>query len=88
MLGSSRTAIVLLLSKEFIKLILIALLISVPLCWWVMQSWLRGFAYRISVGPAVFLEAGVLALAIAVATMTWQSIRAATANPVRSLRNE
>ncbi|HEV2482682.1 MAG TPA: ABC transporter permease [Puia sp.] len=87
-LGSSQTAIVLLLSKDFVKLILIALLISVPLCWWVMTDWLQGFAYRISLGPAVFLESGLIALAIAVATMTWQSLRAATANPVRALRNE
>ena len=87
-LGSSQTSIVMLLSKDFVKLILISLLISVPLCWWVMNGWLRGFAYHISIGPAVFVESGAIALAIAVATMTWQSIRAATANPVRSLRNE
>src|SRR6185437_12778627 len=87
-LGSSQTSIVMLLSKDFVKLILISLLISVPLCWWVMDSWLRGFAYHISIGPAVFVESGAIALAIAVATMTWQSIRAATANPVRSLRSE
>lgn len=87
-LGSSETSIVMLLSKDFIKLILIALLISVPLCWWVMSSWLQGFAYRISIGPTVFVESGLIALAIAVATMTWQSLRAAAANPIRALRNE
>lgn len=87
-LGSSQTGIVMLLSKDFIKLIVIALLISVPLCWWVMHHWLQGFAYRIHIGPVVFLESGLIALAIALATMTWQSLRAAMANPVRSLRSE
>ena len=77
-----------LLSKDFIKLVCIAILISVPVCWWVMNDWLKGFAYRIQIGPAVFLESGCIALAIALATMTWQSLRAAIANPVRSLRSE
>ena len=53
-----------------------------------MSSWLQGFAYRISIGPTVFVESGLIALAIAVATMTWQSLRAAAANPIRALRNE
>jgi putative ABC transport system permease protein len=87
-LGSSPTSIIMLLSKDFIKLVCIAILISVPLCWWVMNDWLKGFAYRIQIGPAVFLESGCIALAIALATMTWQSLRAAIANPVRSLRSE
>jgi putative ABC transport system permease protein len=87
-LGSSQRSIVMLLSKDFIRLVRIAIIISVPLCWWVMNDWLQGFAYRIRIGPAVFLEAGGIALAIALATMTWQSLRAAIANPVRSLRNE
>ena len=87
-LGSSSTEIVLLLSRDFIKLVFIAILISVPLCWWVMHDWLQGFAYRITIGPVIFLESGLIALAIALATMTWQSVRAASANPVRSLRSE
>ncbi len=87
-LGSSQTGIVMLLSKDFIRLVSIAIVISVPLCWWVMNDWLQVFAYRIQIGPVVFLEAGGIALAIALATMTWQSLRAAIANPVRSLRNE
>jgi putative ABC transport system permease protein len=87
-LGSSPTSIIMLLSKDFIKLVCIAILISVPVCWWVMNDWLKGFAYRIQIGPAVFLESGCIALAIALATMTWQSLRAAIANPVRSLRSE
>ena len=87
-LGSSESSIVMLLSKDFIKLIFIAILISVPLCWWMMNDWLQGFAYRVQIGPAVFLESGLIALAIALATMTWQSLKAAAANPMRSLRNE
>jgi putative ABC transport system permease protein len=87
-LGSSQTGIVTLLSKDFIKLVFVAILISVPLCWWVMNDWLGGFAYRVPIGPTVFLESGLIALSIALATITWQSLRAAMANPVRSLRNE
>jgi putative ABC transport system permease protein len=87
-LGSSQTAIIVLLSRDFVKLVCLAVIISVPLCWWIMNDWLRGFAYRIPIGATVFIESGLIALAIALATMTWQSLRAATANPVRSLRNE
>jgi len=87
-LGSSQTAIVMLLSKDFIRLVFIAILISVPLCWWIMSDWLNGFAYRIHLGPLVFLESGLIALSIALATMIGQSVRASIANPVRSLRNE
>jgi putative ABC transport system permease protein len=87
-LGSSQTNIVMLLSRDFIKLIFIAILISVPLCWWVMNDWLQGFAYRIHIGAAIFLESGGIALAIALATMTWQSLKAAMANPVRALRTD
>ena len=87
-LGSSQGSIVMLLSKDFIKLVSIAIVISVPLCWWVMNDWLQGFAYRIQLGPVIFLESGLIALAIALATMIWQSLRAAMANPVRSLRTD
>jgi putative ABC transport system permease protein len=87
-LGSSVSGIVLLLSKDFIKLILIALVIATPLCFWAMNQWLQGFAYRIPIGPVVFVEAGMIALTIALLTMAWQSVKAATRNPVNSLRNE
>jgi putative ABC transport system permease protein len=87
-LGSSQTNIVMLLSKDFVKLILVAIIISVPLCWWVMNDWLQGFAYRIHIGPAVFIESGLIALAVAVATMTWQSLKAAMGNPINALRND
>lgn len=87
-LGSSVTGIVVLLSRDFIKLIFLAAVIAIPLCWWAMDQWLREFAYRITLGPVVFLEAALIALAVAIVTIGWQSIRAAKANPIRSLRNE
>ena len=76
------------LSKDFIKLVLLAAAIAIPLCWWAMNKWLQGFAYRITIGPLVFIEAGMIALAVAVVTIAWQSVKAARANPVQSLRNE
>jgi putative ABC transport system permease protein len=87
-LGSSVTGIWMLLSKDFIKLILLAAAVATPLCWWAMNIWLQGFAYRISIGPSVFLEAGLIALGVAMVTIGWQAIKAALANPIRSLRNE
>ena len=87
-LGSSISGIVMLLSKDFIKLILIAIVIATPLCLWAMNLWLQGFAYRITIGPLVFVEAGMISLIIALLTMAWQSVKAATSNPVNSLRNE
>lgn len=87
-LGSSVSGIIVLLSKDFIKLILIAIVIAIPLCWWAMDKWLQGFAYRISIGPVVFVEAGMLALTVALATIAWQAVRAAMSNPIQSLRSE
>ncbi|KAA8476811.1 putative ABC transport system permease protein [Arcticibacter tournemirensis] len=87
-LGSSVSGIVILLSKDFIKLILIGIIIAVPLCWWAMDKWLQGFAYRINVGPLVFIEAGLIAMSVALITIAWQSVKAAMGNPVQSLRNE
>jgi putative ABC transport system permease protein len=87
-LGSSVSGIVLLLSKDFIKLIIMAIVIAVPLCWWAMNQWLQGFAYRITIGPLVFIEAGMVALSVALITMAWQSVKAAMSNPISSLRNE
>ena len=87
-LGSSVGGIVMLLSKDFIKLILLAMVIAVPLCWLAMNQWLQGFAYRITIGPVVFIEAGTIALGVALVTIAWQSARAAMGNPIDSLRNE
>jgi putative ABC transport system permease protein len=87
-LGSSVSGIVILLSKDFIKLVLIAIIIAVPLCSWAMKKWLQDFAYRIAIGPVVFLEAGVICVGVALATIAWQSVKAALVNPVHSLRSE
>jgi len=87
-LGATVTGIVTLLSKDFLKLVGIGFLIAVPIAWFTMHRWLQNFAYHIHIGVGVFLLAGVLAMIIALATVSWQSIRAALMNPVESLRNE
>lgn len=87
-LGASVNDIVGLLSKDFLKLVLIAVVLSFPLSWWAMHHWLQDFAYRISIGWWVFVLAGVAALGIALVTVSFQAIKAAIANPVKSLRNE
>lgn len=87
-LGATVPSIVGLLSKDFVKLVVIALIVAVPVAYYVMGRWLDGFAYRIEMGPSVFLLAGVVALLIALATVSYQAIRAAIADPVRSLRYE
>jgi len=87
-LGASVNNIVEMLSKDFLKLILISAIIAFPLAWWAMHSWLQDFAYRIDMPWWVFLLAGVIALFIALATVSFQAIRAALSNPVKSLRTE
>jgi putative ABC transport system permease protein len=75
-------------SKEFVKPVLIALLIAVPLCWWMMHTWLQHYSYRITIQWWVFIAAGLAAVLITLATISFQSIKAAIANPVESLRSE
>ncbi|WP_425235058.1 ABC transporter permease [Ulvibacterium sp.] len=87
-LGSSVAGIVKLLSKDFIGLVFIALLISGPFAWWMMQKWLEGFAYRIEIDGWVFLIAGCIAICIALLTVSFQALKAANANPIKSLRTE
>lgn len=87
-LGSSVAGIVQLLSKDFIRLVLIALLMAIPLAWWGMQNWLESFAYRIEIKWWVFAIAGFTAICIAMLTVSFQAIKAAVANPVKSLRTE
>ena len=87
-LGASVGSIVTLLSKEFLKLVVVAALIAFPFAWWAMNNWLRDFAYRISIQWWVFPAAGLAALLIALLTVSFQAIRAAVANPVKSLRTE
>ncbi len=87
-LGSSVAGIVQLLSKDFIRLVLFALLIAGPLAWWMMQNWLESFAYRIEINWWVFAIAGLAAICIALLTVSFQAVKAALANPVKSLRTE
>ena len=87
-LGASVSNIVFLLSKDFIKLVLIAFVIASPIAWLVMHNWLQDFAYRIHIGYWIFIIAGLLAIVIALATISFQAIKAALANPVKSLRTE
>lgn len=87
-LGASVAGITALLSRDFLQLVALSLLIASPLAWWVMNNWLQGFAYRISIGWWVFMLAGLVAILIAAATVSVQAIRAAVASPVKSLRTE
>jgi putative ABC transport system permease protein len=87
-LGANTTTIVSLLSKDFLKLVLIAAVIAFPVAWYVMHSWLQDFAYRISIQWWVFIIAAVAAALIALITVGMQAIKAAMANPVKSLRSE
>jgi putative ABC transport system permease protein len=87
-LGASVQNLILLLSKEFLYLVLISLIIAIPVAWWVMHSWLQDYAYRIPIRWWVFALGGVIALLIALTTVGIQSLRASIANPVKSLRTE
>jgi putative ABC transport system permease protein len=87
-LGASVESIVLLFSKEYVKLILIGFLFAAPLAWYVMKGWLDNFTYKIELGPTIFLIGFGVAFVIAILTVGYRSLRAATANPVNSLRSE
>ena len=87
-LGASAASIVLLLSKDFVRLIFISFLVASPVAWWVMHNWLEGFAYRIPISWWIFPGAGMLAFLIAIGTVSLQTMRAAAASPVKSLRSE
>jgi len=87
-LGASVFNVVYLLSTGFTKLILIAIIIAIPIAWFAMSKWLNSFAYRINIGWAIFLIASLAALAIAWITVSYESIKAALTNPVKSLRKE
>ena len=87
-LGASVSSITTMLSKDFVKLVLLASAIAFPIAWWVMNKWLEDFAYRINIGWWVFAAAGVIALLIALLTVSSQAIKAALMNPVKSLRTE
>jgi putative ABC transport system permease protein len=87
-LGASVSQIILLLCKDFIRLVLISILIASPIAWYAMQQWLHNFAYHPEINGIPFLMAGIIASSIALLTISHQAIKAALANPVKSLRNE
>ena len=87
-LGASVKGLAALLSKEFVQLVAISCLIAFPVAWWMMKNWLDSYTYRVSISWTVFAIAGVLALLIAILTVSFQAIRAALSNPVKSLRTE
>ncbi|MGH2648778.1 MAG: ABC transporter permease, partial [Ginsengibacter sp.] len=77
-----------LLSKDFIKLVIISILIASPLAWWSMSKWLSDYTYRINISIWIFLVAGLIAIVISLLTVSYQAIKAAIANPAKSLRTE
>lgn len=87
-LGASVSSIVALLSKDFLKLVIIAIVIASPVAWWAMTKWLQNFAYKVNLDWWIFAGAGLLAVIITLLTVSFQSIKAALTNPVTSLRSE
>jgi ABC-type antimicrobial peptide transport system permease subunit len=87
-LGASIVSITQLLTKDFLKLVMIAIIVASPIAWIVMNKWLQNFAYRINIAWWMFLVAGFIAVVIAISTISFQAIKAAIANPVKSLRTE
>jgi len=87
-LGANTAGIVALLSRDFLRLVVLAFGIAAPLAWWMMSKWLQDFAYRITIGWWIFALAAMLALMITLATVSFRAIRAARANPINSLRSE
>lgn len=87
-LGATVSSLAIMLSKDFVKLVLIAICIAVPIAWYAMNTWLEGFAYRVDIELWVFAAAAFVAMAIAIITVSIQAIKAAMANPVKSLKTE
>jgi len=87
-IGATVPDIATMLSKDFLKLVTISLLLAMPLAWWLMSNWLNGFAYHVNLGAGVFLIAGGFVILITLATVSFQSIKAALANPVKAIKAE
>ncbi len=87
-LGASVTHITTLLSRDFVMLVVVAILVASPVAWWSMDRWLAGYTYHVAISGWTFLLAGMVALLIALCTVSFQAIRAALANPATSLRSE
>jgi ABC-type antimicrobial peptide transport system permease subunit len=86
--GANAANVFFMLSKDFLKLVLLAILVSFPLTWWLINQWLRNFAYHISIGPGLFLVAGIAIVMITLVTISYQSVKASIAKPIKSLRSE
>jgi putative ABC transport system permease protein len=87
-LGASVLSITRMLTREFVALVLIAIVIAAPVAFWATNKWLQDFTYRISIGWLTFVIAGLSAIVIAVLTVSFQSVKAAMANPVDSIKSE
>jgi putative ABC transport system permease protein len=87
-LGSSERGIFVLLSKEYVTLVLIAILFAIPIVWLTMNSWITSFPYRTTISATVFLISGFTVLLVAISTVSLQTLKAARTNPVDSLRHE
>jgi ABC-type antimicrobial peptide transport system permease subunit len=87
-LGASVLDITRLLSIDFVKLVIVSIIIATPIAWYGMNKWLEDYSYRINVGWGIFIVAGLLAILIALITVSFQSIKTAVANPIKSLRTE
>ena len=87
-LGASVANIVKMLSTDFVKLVLLAFVIATPIAWWFMSQWLQDYAFRIDLSWWIFAATGIIALIIALFTLSFQAIRAAISNPVESIRTE
>jgi predicted permease len=87
-LGASVMGVTTLLSKDFLKLVVISLLLASPIAWWAMYTWLKGYTYRIEISVWVFVLAAFLTIVISIITISFQAVKAALANPVKSLRSE
>jgi putative ABC transport system permease protein len=87
-LGATVNGVVILLSRDFLKLVVIAIIIAFPLAWWATNQWLNGFAYRTHIGAGVYLSAALVTMLITLLTISFQSVKAAVANPVKSLKSE
>jgi putative ABC transport system permease protein len=87
-LGATVNNIVMMLSRDFLILIMLASVLAFPVAWWAMYKWLQDFQYRINVGWWIFIVSGLMAMLVALLTISFQAIKAAIANPVKSLRNE
>ena len=87
-LGATTGSVVTMLSREFLVLVVVAIAVGCPLAWWFTQRWLDHFAYRTTIGAGIFIGAALATIVITLATISFQSVRAALTNPTQSLKSE